>query len=557
MPGRPTTLLDFGASPVAPTKGPRRSTFERGAGGFVEHPQLASGTVAWRDYQIAIAKLALDSNTMVVLPTGLGKTVIAGLVAAECLMHEPGRILVLAPTRPLCLQHEARLKAWLKGPPPTVAITGKRRSRERRALEAAARVVIATPQVVANDLVSGQFDLSTFGLVVFDEGHRAVGDYQYVDIGRAVAALPLAQRPRVLALTASPGHEEERVLEVRRNLLIERIESRTSDDSDVAHHVKQMAIEWRRVAFPPALEESRDRLQKLQDERVQKLRRLGFLRHKKNPQVTKKDIIEAAGLLGARMKQRRAPYLFAGFLHQGVALHAAICLELIECEGVEALRAHITRVQGGEQKRKDKAFLADRHTKALLRFLAATKGEVHPKFEELARLLKSALPQGRGRKAIVFAQYRDTVATIVSELKSHGIEARRFVGQADRSNEKGMSQDEQRATLAAFARGDFPVLVASSVGEEGIDIPAVDLVVFFEAVPSAIRSIQRRGRAGRTKAGRTVVLIAAGTRDEKMAFAGAAREKKMKRIVQGMRRPDPKVRSALDAWKAEGAGEDE
>ena len=51
------------------------------------------------------------------------------------------------------------------------------------------------------------------------------------------------------------------------------------------------------------------------------------------------------------------------------------------------------------------------------------------------------------------------------------------------------------------------------------------------------------------------MLIAAGTRDEKIAFAGAAREKKMKRIVQGMRRPDPKVRSALEAWKAEGDAE--
>ncbi len=557
MRARTTTLTDFGVAPAPAPPARRTATFDRGDGGFVEHPQLASGTVAWRDYQVTIAKVALDSNTMVVLPTGLGKTVIAGLVAAECLMHDRGRILVLAPTRPLCLQHEARLQGWLRGPPPTVAITGKRRSRERRALEAAARVVIATPQVVANDLASGQFDLSTFGLVVFDEGHRAVGDYQYVDIGRAISALPVAERPRVLALTASPGHEEERVLEVRRNLLIERIESRTGEDSDVAHHVKHMAVEWRRVPFPPALEEPRDRLQKLQDERVQKLRRLGFLRHKKNPQVTKKDIIEAAGMLAARMKQRRAPYLFAGFLHQGVALHAAICLELIECEGVEALRAHVARVQTGELKRKDKAFLADRHTKAVLRFLAQTKGEVHPKFEELARLLKSALLEGRGGKAIVFAQYRDTVATIVDELKGHGIEARRFVGQADRKDEKGMSQDEQRATLAAFGRGAFPVLVASSVGEEGIDIPAVDLVVFFEAVPSAIRSIQRRGRAGRTQAGRTVVLIAAGTRDEKMAFAGLAREKKMKRIVQGMRRPDPQVRSALDAWKAEGAPEDE
>jgi ERCC4-related helicase len=553
---RPTSLLDFvepeGERPARAAK----EGFAHAPGGSVAHACLKPGAVLWRDYQVKIARACLEANTMVVLPTGLGKTVIAALVAAECLLRPPGRILMLAPTRPLCLQHETRLKQWLAGPPPTVAVTGKRRSKERRAMEGSARVVVATPQVVANDLASGHFDLTGFSLVVFDEGHRAVGDYQYVDIGRAVKALPAASQPLLLALTASPGHEEERVLEVTRNLAIERVEARTQDDLDVSHHVQKLNVEWVRVPFPEAFEDPRNRLQKLLDERVQKLRRIGFLRHRKNSQVTKRDVLEVAGLLSARLKQRRQPYLFAGFLHQGVALHAANCLELLECEGVEAMRAYIARIETGERKRKDSAFLNDRHTKAVLRFLKGQKGEGHPKFPKLAEIVAAQLASRTGAKAIVFAQYRDTVTTIVEELGRRKIAARKFVGQADRAKEKGMTQDEQRATLAAFGRGDFPVLVASSVGEEGIDIPAVDLVVFFEAVPSAIRSIQRRGRAGRTQAGRCVVLITAGTRDEKMAFAGAARERKMKRLVQGMRRPKPGMKSALDAWRAEGAEEE-
>jgi Fanconi anemia group M protein len=556
MSGRPVTLFDFGqATTKAESASARRpgEVFGRGPSGSVSHPHLAPGAIAWRDYQVAVALEALTANTLVVLPTGLGKTVIGALVTAECLQKPPGRVLWLAPTRPLCLQHEARLKGWLAGPPPTVAVTGKRRSKERRALESSARIIVATPQVVANDLAAGQFPLASFSLVVFDEGHRAVGDYQYVAIGKATAALPKDKQPLILALTASPGHEEERILEVRRNLLIERVEARTADDLDVAHHVQKTGIEWVRVPFPEEFEPMRDRLEKLLAERVQKLRKMGFLRHKKNTQITKRDVLETAGMISARLKQRRAPYLFAAFLHQGVALHAANCLELLECEGVEAMRAYIARVSSEEPKRKDKAFLNDRHTKAVLRELKGIKGERHPKFPELARLLASEF-SGRPRaKAIVFAQYRDTVTTIVGELAKHAIAARKFVGQADRVKEKGMSQDEQRAALAAFERGDFPVLVASSVGEEGIDIPAVDLVVFFEAVPSAIRSIQRRGRAGRTAAGRAVVLITAGTRDEKMAYAGVSREKKMKRLVQGMRQPKTEMKSALDAWQRERA----
>ncbi len=554
MADRPTSLLDF--AETVPGR-PPRAGFTHGADGSVQHANLKPGAVAWREYQVAIARSCLEANTLVVLPTGLGKTVIAALVAAECLLRPPGRVLMLAPTRPLCIQHEARLKQWLSGPPPTVAVTGKRRSKERRAMEGSARVVVATPQVVANDLAAGHFDLAGFSLVVFDEGHRAVGDYQYVTVGKAIQQMPPERRPLVLALTASPGHEEERVLEVTRNLGIERVEARSPEDIDVAHHVKKMNVEWVRVPFPEAFEDPRKRLQKLLDERVQKLRRIGFLRDRKNSQITKRDVLGVAGQLSARLKQRRQPYLFAGFLHQGVALHAVNCLELLECEGVEAMRAYIARIESGERKRKDSAFLNDRHVKAVLRFLKAEKGESHPKFKALSELTAAQLASRPGAKVIVFAQYRDTVTTIVEELAKRQIAARKFVGQADRVKEKGMTQDDQRAALAAFARGEFPVLVASSVGEEGIDIPAVDLVVFFEAVPSAIRSIQRRGRAGRTEAGRCVVLITAGTRDEKMAFAGLSREKKMRRIVQGMRKPKAPMKNALDAWRDAGAREEE
>jgi ERCC4-related helicase len=558
MSERATTLFDFGAPP-AKEGAPRKPgvTFVRHKTGAVVHPQVSVGSIAWREYQVTIATEALNANTLVVLPTGLGKTVIGALVTAERMLAPPHRILWLAPTRPLCLQHEARLKQWLAGPPAIVAVTGKRRSKERRAIEADARIVVATPQVVANDVESGQFDVSLFSLVVFDEGHRAVGEYQYVTIGKAILALPPERRPLVLALTASPGHEEERVLEVTRNLGIERVEARTQEDSDVAHHVQKLKVDWVRVPFPQEFEEPRMRLEKLLAERVQKLRRIGFLRDRKNSQITKRDILAVTGQLAVRMKQRRSPYLFAGFLHQGVALHAANCLELLECEGVEAMRGYIERIEGGQRKRKDSSFLNDRHAKAVLRFLKSQKGESHPKFPRLADLLAAEFSAKPGAKAIVFAQYRDTVTTIVEELARRGIAARKFIGQADRQKERGMSQDEQRAALAAFGKGKFPVLVASSVGEEGIDIPAVDLVVFFEAVPSAIRSIQRRGRAGRTEAGRCVVLITAGTRDEKMAFAGAARERKMKRLVQGMRKPKANPKSALDAWRAEGGGKEE
>jgi len=66
--------------------------------------------------KVAIAKSALQSNTLVVLPTGLGKTIIALLVAVERLsMFPDGKVLVLAPTRPLVLQHARFFQEHLAG----------------------------------------------------------------------------------------------------------------------------------------------------------------------------------------------------------------------------------------------------------------------------------------------------------------------------------------------------------------------------------------------------------------------------------------------------------
>ena len=80
------------------------------------------------------------------------------------------------------------------------------------------------------------------------------------------------------------------------------------------------------------------------------------------------------------------------------------------------------------------------------------------------------------------------------------------------------------------------MLVATSVGEEGLDIPATDLVVFYEPVPSEIRSIQRRGRTGRRTVGDVKVLFAKGTRDEWYLYASRAKERSMRSELYEVKR---------------------
>ncbi len=189
----------------------------------VVHPRIRPGTIEDREYQAAISEAAVRQNTLVVLPTGLGKTTIALRVIAESLLRNPTRsVLVLAPTRPLVLQHGVSVAKTLFAPEPIV-LTGAIPPERRAELLHPPQVVVATPQVIGNDLASGTFPLDTFSLIVFDEAHRGVGIYPYVQIARANQEGP---RARVLAMTASPGGSEARIREVWTNLGIEHFEYR-------------------------------------------------------------------------------------------------------------------------------------------------------------------------------------------------------------------------------------------------------------------------------------------------------------------------------------------
>ena len=62
------------------------------------------------------------------------------------------------------------------------------------------------------------------------------------------------------------------------------------------------------------------------------------------------------------------------------------------------------------------------------------------------------------------------------------------------------------------------------------------MVIFYEPVPSAIRSIQRRGRTGRQEKGRVIILMAKGTRDEAYRWVAHHKEKKMYRNLANIRK---------------------
>ena len=152
-----------------------------GDGEFVSGPLLVEGVLEDRAYQRQLAERALGGHTLVCLPTGLGKTTVSLLVTAERLAGDVvNKSLLLAPTKPLVTQHAASYREALDVPDEEIVVyTGETRPEDRADLWRGARVVVATPEVVENDLVGSRIDLTEVVHCTFDECHRATGDYAY------------------------------------------------------------------------------------------------------------------------------------------------------------------------------------------------------------------------------------------------------------------------------------------------------------------------------------------------------------------------------------------
>ncbi len=499
--------------------------------GFVSHPHIKPKTIRERTFQLDIAEKAKKENTLVVIPTGLGKTIISILVAADIM--KKGKIVMLAPTRPLVLQHYASFNEMVNMEK-SVILTGKTAPEKRVDLWKENQFIFSTPQVVRNDLVSTRYTLEDVALIIFDEAHRAVGDYAYVEIAQSY----VTQRgdPLILGLTASPGAQKAKIKEVMDNLRIKNVEARVRQDEDVVPYVKDIKIDWLKVDLTPEMEAIRSELEKVFYEKVGHLKKLGFLRYKKDEYISKKDLLELRKYIPERFTGFRAKLRYPAYLNQALAISLYHSLELLETEGVSPMRDYMGRMFDGKlDKRSEKILVNDERVKFVYEKAKEYSMISHPKLNALIRVLDEQLTLKESSLIIVFAQYRDTIASILSEIGDipHARSVR-FVGQASRTD-KGLKQEEQKQILEQFKKGEFNVLVASSVAEEGLDIPAVDLVVFYEPIPSEIRSIQRKGRTGRSEVGRVVILITKDSRDEAYLWAERSREKKMQSIVKWLR----------------------
>ena len=490
---------------------------------------LRSNLIEFRSYQEIIANSALRRNTLVCLPTGLGKSVIAAYVAAVKLAFLPTKgVLMLAPTKPLVLQHYRTFQRLIAlADASLVYLTGEVGPEERQELWSK-RFVFSTPQVLMNDLITGRVSLDAFSLVIFDEAHRAVGDYPYVFIAEQYSKV---ENGLILGLTASPGSSEADVREICRNLHLDWVEARTTKSDDVKPYVAEIDVNWVSVELPKIFYDVKSKLDSFLREMLRVVRDQGFLTSAATDRVRLRDVLDARQKILQEAASGRTE-VKAYLAQVYAAIHAIRAIELLETQGFPALQSQLNDLSERGKARASPGLRLILSDKRILEVTGIVNDVVakeadHPKVTELIKRVRSALGSG-ARRVMVFTNYRTTAARLTELLnKVDGVSAVRLVGQASRERDKGLTQKKQALILDDFRSGSYNVLVATQIGEEGLDIVECDEVIFYDTVPSAIRYIQRRGRTGRKGPGKAVILIAKGTRDEAYYWISRRKEREM------------------------------
>ncbi|KAH8431834.1 3'-5' DNA helicase [Aspergillus melleus] len=563
---RQTTLHDMVARNPASTSPPGEKSWypPEKHGEKPTHHKLVEDTLdTWiyptnlgktRDYQFNIAQRGLYHNLLVALPTGLGKTFIAATVMLNWYRWtKDAQIIFVAPTKPLVSQQVSACLG-IAGIPKsqTSMLTGGTAPGIRAEEWQSKRVFFLTPQTLVNDLKTGIADPKRIVLVVVDEAHRATGGYAYVEVVKFLQRFN--QSFRVLALTATPGAKVETVQEVIDGLNISKVEIRTEQSLDIRQYVHAKNIEREVFSDSEELILCKEHFSRALQPLVDKLKHLNVYWGSDPLTLTPYGLTKARKEWNDSNAGRRSSPAFKVMINTIITILASCAhsLDLLKYHGITPFYRSQLKFQsnsGGLKSGKYKQQLVqDENYKRLMSQVSAwTKHPEfigHPKLAYLKEVvLNHFLDAGEGQdgntqsstRLMIFVHFRDSAEEVIRVLKRHEplVRPHIFIGQSSNKDSDGMNQKTQLSVVQKFKEGVYNTIVATSIGEEGLDIGEVDRIICYDSSSSPIRMLQRMGRTGRKRAGNIVILLTQGKEEQSYLKATDGYEKMQEMITSG------------------------
>ncbi|ESO09638.1 hypothetical protein HELRODRAFT_117169 [Helobdella robusta] len=514
-----------------------------------------------RNYQYNISQKALYNNTLVCLPTGLGKTFVAAVVMYNFYRWYPeGKVIFMAPTKPLVAQQIEACHNIMGIPMETTAeMTGAMPPEVRKKSWISKRSFYLTPQVMMNDLQRGVCPALKVKCLVIDEAHKALGNHAYCQVVRELSRYE--GEFRILALSATPGSDIKAVQQVLNNLLISHIELRTEESLDIQPYTHHRKIEKIVIAMGDEINIIRDLYLKIINVFIQRLRKFGAIYNKDIRHLSKFMILKAR-----EMYRKNTPSNLTKSQRGLIECDYAICMslyhgyELMYQHGLRTLHAYIKTfitdnsiderqyanpnlTQQTQQQQKQQITSSSSSTTTTTTTSSSQKivpplKYGHPKLKKLEEIIIGHFTKfqndGQETRAMIFSSYRDSVNEITQLLNKLRplVKPMSLIGHSSSvGGAKGFNQKDQLKVMKRFREGGYNTLVATCIGEEGLDIGEVDLIVCFDAHKSPIRLVQRMGRTGRKREGRVVMLVTEG-KEEQVYNTSQSHKNNIVRLIQ-------------------------
>ena len=478
-----------------------------------------------RQYQKEIFETSKNNNLLAVLPTGVGKTFLAVLLAVNKLNKEEGsKVIIVAPSKPLCAQHhETFINHTNLEEEDITLLTGAIQPKKRQEYYEQAKIIVATPQTIKQDLINERLTLKYISALIIDEAHKSVGNYAYTFLSKNY--IENSKYPIILALTASPGGTKSKIDLIKENLSIDKVEIRT--EHDIHKFIQEKEITTIEVELTPELKALHDQIKIIYKSKLKEVRKIGLT--KPTYLISKGDLLKLQFSLRKKIKSRNQ-MVFYGLYLTALLIKLDYCLELIETQGVKPLQQYWNKLQQETSKAASTILNINEIQKAILKTnKLVEKGTKHPKLFMLRSILKKEIKENSNSKIIVFANYRNTIDEIVELLNlEENIKATKLIGQ-----KSGLTQKEQIATIKEFEEGKYNVIIGTSISEEGLSISGATIAIQFDQGKSSeIRTIQRMGRVGRVEAGKVITLLTKNTREIGYYYASKRKEKVMQTTLK-------------------------
>lgn len=475
-----------------------------------------------REYQFEIVEECFHQNTLVCLPTGSGKTLIAAVVMMNFRRWYPkGKIIFMAPYRTLVMQQiDACISKTSIKKEEVSILTGTTFTGNRSRIWKEKSIFFCTPQIVQNDLSKNVLNPYSVCLLIIDEAHHASGSYAYVNVVRMIAASN--SQFRVVGLSATPGSDIDKIQVVIYNLMISKIIYKDDDDIEIAKYQHKTDIEI--VKVPLGNDESKleDYLLQCITSFAEPLSEKGYIKLPSSPKwMTHGAVWRAMDQFKNNNNRFQIPDFFKIMDSFGTLLSLATMQEKLTKYGAamlnDSIKDFIKKKKESECKKKLVSMTAFQQ---LQRDSETSKNISHPKLAKLTEILGDFYSENIDSRAIVFTKYRDAAHAIVDCLKKvKGVKASIFIGKADTRKTHGLDESTQIEIVSLFRHGNINCIVATSVAEEGLDIGEVDLIICYDTSSSPRTTVQRMGRTGRKRSGKVIFLMSEGYEEKNLEKA--------------------------------------